>query len=49
MKNKIPLINLIVFILLVVFMILYFYLLFMYGGKQMSEVPLWVWWILHGN
>lgn len=39
----------IVFLLAIAaFFIFYIYVLVTYGDKQVSEVPTWVWWLLHG-
>ena len=40
----------IVFLLAIAaFFIFYIYVLVTYGGKPITEVPTWVWWLLNGN
>ena len=36
-------------ILLILYFIVYFYALFEYGGRPVSEVPTWAWWLLQSK
>lgn len=36
-------------ILLVLYFIVYFYALFEYGGRPISEIPTWAWWLLQNR
>lgn len=36
-------------ILLVLYLIVYFYALFEYGGRPISEIPTWAWWLLQNR
>lgn len=36
-------------ILLVLYFVVYFYALFEYGGRPVSEIPTWAWWLLQNR
>ena len=36
-------------ILLVLYFVVYFYALFKYGGRPISEIPTWAWWLLQNR